>query len=86
MSGVADPRAGRPREEIVILAAYVVLSAVFLWPLSARPGDTVAYVGDSLATVYFTAENGRRIWSDPFALFSAGIAHPLVVRANDQLN
>jgi hypothetical protein len=48
----------------------------FLWPLSARPKDTVAYAGDSLATVYFLAENGRRLWSDPGSLFSAGIAWP----------
>ncbi len=60
----------------MIFAAYLVLSVAFLWPLSAQPADTVAYVGDSLATVYFIAENGRRLWSDPFALFSAGIAHP----------
>ncbi len=48
----------------------------FLWPLSARPADTVAYVGDSLATVYFIVENGRRFFSEPLSLFSAGIAHP----------
>lgn len=41
-----------------------------------RPGDSFAYVGDSLATVYFLAENGRRLWSEPWALFSAGIAYP----------
>ena len=47
-----------------------------MWPLSARPIDTVAYTGDSLATVYFITENGRRLFSEPLALFSAAIAHP----------
>jgi len=41
-----------------------------------RPVDGFAYVGDSLATVYFLAENGRRLWSEPWALFSAGVAFP----------
>lgn len=41
-----------------------------------RPVDGFAYVGDSLATVYFVAENGRRLWTEPWALFSAGIAFP----------
>ena len=57
-------------------AIYLGLTILFLWPLSARPTDTVAYVGDSLATVYFIAENGRRLVSDPAFLFSAGVAYP----------
>lgn len=76
MNALEDPPGRRPPKEVLAFAACLVLSAAFLWPLSARPHDTVAYVGDSLATVYFVAENGRRLWSDPFALFSAGIAHP----------
>lgn len=76
MNVIAEPPQGRPSREPLAFGAYLVLAAAFLWPLSARPHDTVAYVGDSLATVYFVAENGRRLWSDPLALFSAGIAHP----------
>lgn len=63
-------------QEVLVFAAYLVLSIVFLWPLSLRPFDGFAYVGDSLATVYFLAENGRRLWSEPWVLFSAGIAYP----------
>ena len=83
--GASDPppgdHAGPPRttfasREALVFYAYIVLALAFLWPLSARPSDTVAYSGDSLATVYFIAENGRRLFSDPLALFDAGIAYP----------
>jgi len=62
--------------EALIFAAYLALSVAFLWPLSLGLVDSFAYVGDSLATVYFTAENGRRLFSEPWALFSAGVAYP----------
>ncbi len=39
-----------------------------------RPFDTFAYVGDSLATACFLAENGHRMWSEPWAL--RGFIHP----------
>jgi len=71
-----DPRGRGALQETLVFAGYLVLSLAFLWPLSMRPGDSFAYVGDSLATVYFLAENGRRLWSEPWALFSAGIAYP----------
>jgi len=75
-SGGADAGKSGAGHEALIFFAYLALGVVFLWPLSARPADTVAYVGDSLATVYFVAENGRRLWSDPGSLFSAGVAFP----------
>ena len=71
-----EPARSPAREKGLIFLSYLVLSILFLWPLSKSPADTVAYVGDSLATVYFTAENGRRLFSDPGSLFSAGVAFP----------
>ena len=61
---------------MIAFAAYLTLAVAFLWPLSMQPTNGFAYTGDSLATVYFVAENGRRLWSEPWALFSAGIAYP----------
>ena len=80
-AGSRDLRRSRPSRRGrfsggLVFAAYLALSVAFLWPLSMRPFDSFAYVGDSLATVYFLAENGRRLWSEPWALFSAGVAYP----------
>ena len=74
--GPSTPPGHGVLREALVFAAYLALSVAFLWPLSMRPFDSFAYVGDSLATVYFLAENGRRLWSEPWALFSAGVAYP----------
>ena len=76
MTVESAPRRYGALREVLVFAAYLALAVLFLWPLSMRPFDTFAYVGDSLATVYFLAENGRRLWSEPWTLFSAGVAYP----------
>ena len=50
---------------MIAFAAYLTLAVAFLWPLSMQPTNGFAYTGDSLATVYFVAENGRRGRLDP---------------------
>src|SRR5689334_15395344 len=64
------------RRDGLVFLGYLGLAVLFLWPLSSRPGDTIAYVGESLATVYFMAENGRRLFTNPSSLFDAGVAFP----------
>ncbi len=39
----------------IALLGYLALLMVSLLPLSLRPWDTIAYVGDSLDAVYFMA-------------------------------
>ena len=60
----------------VAAALYVVLFLASLYPQSLRPWDTVAYIGDSLDTVYFMAWNAHQFFRDPLHLFDANILHP----------
>jgi hypothetical protein len=60
----------------IALACYFVLLVASLTPLSLRPWDTVAYVGDSLDAIYFMAWNAHQLVSDPFRLFDANLLHP----------
>jgi hypothetical protein len=60
----------------VAAALYAALFLASLYPQSLRPWDTVAYIGDSLDTVYFMAWNAHQIVRDPLHLFDANILHP----------
>jgi hypothetical protein len=55
---------------------YAALFLASLYPQSLRPWDTVAYIGDSLDTVYFMAWNGHQIVRDPLHLFDANVLYP----------
>src|SRR6266850_6399781 len=55
---------------------YAALFLLNLYPQSLRPWDTVAYIGDSLDTVYFMAWNAHQAVRDPLHLFDANILHP----------
>src|SRR5687768_9021198 len=60
----------------VAVSLYFVLFLASLYPQSLRPWDTVAYIGDSLDTVYFMAWNAHQVFRDPLHLFDANILHP----------
>jgi hypothetical protein len=60
----------------IALASYFVLLVASLTPLSLRPWDTVAYVGDSLDAIYFMAWNAHQLVADPLRLFDANLLHP----------
>jgi hypothetical protein len=60
----------------VAAGLYVVLFVASLYPQSLRPWDTVAYIGDSLDTVYFMAWNAHQAVRDPLHLFDANILYP----------
>jgi hypothetical protein len=60
----------------VAVSLYLALFLASLYPQSLRPWDTVAYIGDSLDTVYFMAWNARQAFADPLHLFDANILHP----------
>jgi hypothetical protein len=60
----------------VAAALYAVLFLASLYPQSLRPWDTVAYIGDSLDTVYFMSWNAHQVVRDPLHLFDANILHP----------
>jgi hypothetical protein len=55
---------------------YAALFLVSLYPQSLRPWDTVAYIGDSLDTVYFMAWNAHQAVRDPLHLLDANILYP----------
>jgi hypothetical protein len=65
----------RPRHRLAA-ALYAVLFLASLYPQSLRPWDTVAYIGDSLDTVYFMAWNAHQAPRDPLHLFDANILYP----------
>ena len=60
----------------VAVAFYALLLVASLAPQSLRPWDTVAYVGDSLDTVYFMAWNAHQLFREPLHLFDANILYP----------
>src|SRR6185503_19434604 len=60
----------------VAVVLYAALFLVSLYPQSLRPWDTVAYIGDSLDTVYFMAWNAHQLFRDPLHLFDANILYP----------
>ena len=64
------------RRNRVAAALYAALFLASLYPQSLRPWDTVAYIGDSLDTVYFMAWNAHQVVRDPLHLFDANILYP----------
>jgi hypothetical protein len=58
------------------LGLYVLLVLASFFPLSARPWDTIAYVGDSLESVYLVAWNVHQFFRDPAHLFEANVLYP----------
>src|SRR5688572_5106668 len=73
MAARLAPALGRNRAAVLLYAALFLAS---LYPQSLRPWDTVAYIGDSLDTVYFMAWNAHQVFTDPLHLFDANILHP----------
>ena len=57
-------------------ALYVLLAVASFLPLSLRPRDTVAYVGDSLESAYIVAWNVHQAFRAPARLFDANVLHP----------
>jgi hypothetical protein len=57
----------------ILYAALVVAS---FYPQSFHPTDTVAYVGDSLESVYLVAWNVHQFFRNPWHLFDANILYP----------
>ena len=57
-------------------ALYVVLAFLSFLPLSLRPRDRIAYVGDSLESVYIVAWNVHQAFRAPARLFEANVLHP----------
>lgn len=64
------------RHHTLALLCYLALLVASTTPLSLRPWDTIAYVGDSLDAVYFLAWNARQLFHDPARLFDANLLHP----------
>ena len=58
------------------LTGYWLLLFVGFFPQSLRPHDTVAYIGDSLDSVYTIAWTGRQVFTDPLNLFDVNVLHP----------
>ena len=73
----ANLKLGRPGPRGIGLALYLLLAFASFLPLSLRPRDTVAYVGDSLESVYLVAWNVRQAFRAPARLFDAGPGLPL---------
>ena len=54
-------------------------------PESLIPPDTVAYVGDSLESVYIVAWNVHQLFRAPLQLFDANVLHPLRARSRSPI-
>jgi hypothetical protein len=55
---------------------YAALLVLSFLPQSLSPADTIAYVGDSLESVYIVAWNAHQLAADPVHLFDANVLHP----------
>ena len=60
----------------VASALYVLLAFASFYPQSVRPRDTIAYVGDSLESVYLVAWNVHQVFRAPARLFDANVLFP----------
>src|SRR5438132_155564 len=61
---------------LLALALYFLLLLASFYPQSARPQDTIAYVGDSLESVYLVAWNVHQFFRAPTRLFEANVLYP----------
>jgi hypothetical protein len=66
----------RARGSAVAIALYLVLVFLSFLPQSLRPRDTIAYVGDSLESVYIVAWNVHQLFRSPTHLFDANVLYP----------
>jgi hypothetical protein len=66
----------RARGTAIAIALYLVLVFVSFLPQSLRPRDTIAYVGDSLESVYIVAWNVHQFFRAPAHLFDANLLFP----------
>lgn len=64
-----------PRYSIPLLS-YALLWIISFYPQSLRPWDTVAYIGDSLESVWTIAWIGRQLFRDPLHLFDSNVLYP----------
>ena len=55
---------------------YGILLVVSFYPQSLSPGDTIAYIGDSLEAVWILSWNAQKLFSDPLHILDANILHP----------
>jgi len=69
--------AGAPDRGWGALALYALLALAAFFPQSLHPADTIAYVGDSLESVYIVAWNVHQLFSSPRHLFDANVLYPL---------
>jgi len=59
------------------LVLYVMLALAAFYPQSLRPSNTIAYVGDSLESVYLVAWNVHQLFRSPGHLFDANVLYPV---------
>ncbi|HEV7502214.1 MAG TPA: hypothetical protein VGQ33_19500, partial [Vicinamibacteria bacterium] len=64
------------RGAVLATALYVVLAVASFYPQSVHPSDTIAYVGDSLESVYIVAWNVHQFFRAPAHLFDANVLYP----------
>jgi hypothetical protein len=64
------------RGATIAIALYVLLVFASFYPQSLRPRDTIAYVGDSLESVYLVAWNVHQVFRAPARLFDANVLFP----------
>jgi hypothetical protein len=65
------------KDAAVALFLYAVLVVASLYPQSLAPGTAIAYVGDSLESVYIVAWNVHQFFRSPRHLFDANILYPV---------
>lgn len=68
-----------PRRALRRTAPFLLYAALFVasfYPQSLRPWDTVAYIGDSLASVWSLAWNVHQLFRNPLDLFEANYLYP----------
>jgi hypothetical protein len=65
------------REATLALVLYFALVVASLYPQSLSPRNAIAYVGDSLESVYIVAWNARQVFRNPRHLFDANILYPV---------
>lgn len=66
-------RQPRSLPALVLYAAWAIAA---FWPQSARPHDTIGYVGDSLACVYLVGFYAHQAVADPLHPFDQNILFP----------